>query len=161
MRKAIDLLQKFEVILGSVMLGIFLFAVVAQMFTRYAGISALWTEDVSMYSFIVSVFLGAAAMIRDDRHFAFTAIGDKVTDPKKKAALNIFIYLVIFVFCIFMFYYGVILTKKFWNYKWVSVPSFKRGPTWMCVPFSAFTMMIFLLEKIYDNSKILVKGGNN
>ena len=161
MRKAIDLLQKFEVILGSVMLGIFLFAVVAQMFTRYAGISALWTEDVSMYSFIVSVFLGAAAMIRDDCHFAFTAIGDKVTDPRKKAALNIFIYLVIFVFCIFMFYYGVILTKKFWNYKWVSIPSFKRGPTWMCVPFSAFTMMIFLLEKIYDNSKILVKGGNN
>ena len=159
MRKAIDLLQKFEVILGSIMLGIFLFAVTAQMFTRYAGVTALWTEDVSMYSFICSVFLGAAAMIRDDRHFAFTAIGDKITDPKKKAILNIVIYIIIAAFCVAMLYYGTLLTKKFWNYKWVSIPSFKRGPTWLCVPFSAFTMLVFLAEKLYDSFMILSKGG--
>ena len=159
MRKVIDFIQRIEVILGSVMLGIFLIAVVSQMFTRYAGITALWTEDVSMYSFICSVFLGAAAMIRDNRHFAFTAIGDKITDPKKKAILNILIYVIIAAFCVAMLYYGILLTKKFWNYKWVSVPSFKRGPTWLCVPFSAGTMLLFLAEKIYDSAMIIVKGG--
>lgn len=129
------------------------------MLTRYLGISALWTEDVSMYSFIISVFLGAAAMVRDDKHFAFTALEDKITNPTKRAALNIVILLVMLGFCVFMFYYGTLLTKKFWNYKWVSIPAFKRGPTWLCVPVSAFTMVVYILEKLYINIKIIRKGG--
>lgn len=159
MRKTIDILQKIEVFLCSIALSIFLVATIAQMLTRYMGITALWTEDVSMYSFIISVFLGAAAMVRDGRHFAFTALEDKITDPRKKAVLNIVILLVMLTFCVFMLYYGTLLTKKFWNYKWVSIPSLKRGPTWLCVPFSAFTMVIYILEKLYDNIKILGKGG--
>ncbi len=159
MKKAIDILQKVEVFLCSIALSIFLVAVVAQMLTRYMGVTALWTEDVSMYSFIISVFLGAAAMVRDDKHFAFTALEDKITDPRKKAALNIIILLVMLGFCVFMLYYGTLLTQKFWNYKWVSIPAFKRGPTWLCVPFSAFTMVVYIIEKLYANIRLLGKGG--
>ena len=60
MKKAIDVLQKIQTVVGSIFLTIFLVTVVIQMLTRYLGISAIWTEDVAMYSFIWSIFMGAS-----------------------------------------------------------------------------------------------------
>lgn len=159
MRKAVDILYKIEVIISSLLLTVFLVAVIAQMFTRYLGITALWTEDVSMYSFIGAVFLGAATMVRENKNFAFVALYDKIQDPKKKAILYIFIRSIMLAFAVCMLYYGIILTKKFWNYTWVSIPALKRGFTWLCIPFSAVTMIVYLLEGITDKVKTLKSGG--
>ena len=63
MKKAIDVLQKIQTLVGSIFLTIFLVTVVIQMLTRYLGISAIWTEDVAMYSFIWSIFMGASIMV--------------------------------------------------------------------------------------------------
>lgn len=159
MRKAVDILYKIELVFSSVLLTIFLITVLAQMFTRYLGITALWTEDVSMYSFIGAVFLGAAIMVRENKNFAFTALSDKIRNPKKKAILYIFIRSIMLAFAVCMLIYGIILTKKFWNYTWVSIPTFKRGFTWLCIPFSALTMIVYLLEGITDKVKTLKSGG--
>ena len=60
MKKAIEMLQKIQIAIGGFFLCIFLLTVVYQMLSRYLGIAATWTEDVSMYSFIWAVFMGAA-----------------------------------------------------------------------------------------------------
>ena len=70
MKKAIDTLQKIQIALGGLFLLIFLVTVVYQMICRYLGITAMWTEDVSMYSFIWAVFTGAGAMVHSKAHFA-------------------------------------------------------------------------------------------
>ena len=49
------------------------------------GIAATWTEDVSMYSFIWAVFMGAGAMVYEKRHFAFTSISDMMKNDKIKS----------------------------------------------------------------------------
>ena len=54
---------------------------------------------------------------------------------------------------------GKQLMQKFWNYKWVSLPTMKRGYTWLCVPISAVSMMIFSGESIIKQVWALVKGG--
>ena len=160
MKKAIDGLQKAQTFIGSVCLAIFLLTVVAQMLTRYMGISAMWTEDVSMYSFIWSIFMGASVMVRDDKHFAFTAFSDKIKGEKAKAVVGIIIHILMMVFNILIAFYGWKLMIKFWNYKWVAVPSFKRGPTWMCLPLAGITGVIYLLEALVNDFKKL-KGGAN
>ncbi len=161
MRKAIDMMQKIQVAIGGFFLLIFLVTVVFQMFARYVGIAATWTEDVSMYSFIWAVFMGAGAMVYEKRHFAFTSISDMLKNNKIKSILSILISLIMLIFAVLMVYYGVKVTKQFWNYTWVNIPSFKRGPTWMCLPLCGGTSVIYLLTLIFDDIRSLTKGGNN
>ena len=157
--KVMDLWAKLLVIVGSVTLTIFFGAVLAQMFCRYLGIVALWTEEVSTYSFIFTVFLGAAALVRENKHFAFTAVSDGIKNEKVKALINLAISVIVLVFAYYMFIYGKQLMQKFWNYKWVSLPAMKRGYTWLCMPISAVSMMAFSVESIIKQVAAMVKGG--
>ncbi|MGN0774142.1 MAG: TRAP transporter small permease [Candidatus Ventricola sp.] len=157
--KVIDLWAKALAVIGSITLTIFFFAVLAQMFCRYLGIVALWTEEVSTYAFIFTVFMGAAALVRENKHFAFTAIADGFKNPLFKKLISILISCIILVFAYFMFVYGKQLMQKFWNYKWVSLPTMKRGYTWLCMPISAVSMMVFSIESIIRQVWGLVKGG--
>ena len=160
MKKAIEMMQKIQIAIGGFFLCIFLLTVVFQMLSRYLGIAATWTEDVSMYSFIWAVFMGAGAMVYEKRHFAFTSISDMLKDGPAKKVLSIMISLIMLVFAILMAYYGVKVTKQFWNYTWVNIPSFKRGPTWLCLPLCGITSAIYLVYKIIDEVLSLGKGGN-
>lgn len=155
----IDLWAKVLAVVGSLTLAVFFFAVLAQMFCRYLGIVALWTEEVSTYAFIFTVFMGSAALVRENRHFAFTAIADGIKSPLIKKLISVLISAIILVFAYFMFVYGKQLMQKFWNYKWVSLPTMKRGYTWLCVPVSAVSMMVFSAERIVRQVFELVKGG--
>lgn len=153
MKKLVDLIHKIQVVSGGVFLSIFLFAVVAQMYTRYRGITALWTEEVSMYSFIWAVFMGAGAMVYERMHFAFTAVTDSIKSIKEKKILAIIISILMSGFCFEMFYYGNMITKRFWNYKWIALSSLKRGPTWLCLPITGIVMILYLIQLILDDWK--------
>ncbi len=159
MKKAIDMLQKVQIAVGGVFLVIFLFTVVFQIMSRYLGIVAVWTEDVSTYSFIWAVFMGGAAMVYERKHFAFTSIADSMKDERKKKIIAIVISIVILIFSLLMLYYGYSITKQFWNYKWVSIPALKRGPTWMCLPICGLTSAIYALNHIVEDAIAFVKGG--
>ena len=157
--KVMDVWAKLLTIIGSITLTIFFGAVLAQMFCRYLGIVALWTEEVSTYSFIFTVFMGAAALVRENKHFAFTAVSDGIKSEKVKALINLMISVIVLVFAYYMFVYGKQLMQKFWNYKWVSLPAMKRGYTWMCMPISSASMMAFSIESIIKQLAAMVKGG--
>ena len=160
MKKAIEWMQKIQIAVGGFFLCIFLLTVVFQMLSRYIGIAATWTEDVSMYSFIWAVFMGAGAMVYEKRHFAFTSVSDMLKNEKIKSVLAIIISLVMLVFAVLMAYYGYKLTQKFWNYTWTNIPSFKRGPTWTCLPICGVTSTIYLIAQIIEEISALMKGGN-
>ena len=157
--KVIDIWAKALAVIGSITLTIFFGAVIAQMFCRYLGIMALWTEEVSTYAFIFTVFMGAAALVRENRHFAFTAVADGIKSPVAKKIISLLISVIVLVFAYYMFIYGRQLMQKFWNYKWVSLPTMKRGYTWLCMPISAASMMLFSVESIVKQIWGLVKGG--
>lgn len=160
MRKAIDMLQRIQIAIGGFFLLVFLLTVVFQMLSRYIGIAATWTEDVSMYSFIWAVFMGAGAMVHEKRHFAFTSLSDMMKNKKAKSILAVIISLIMLYFSVLMVYYGIQVTKQFWNYTWVNIPSMKRGPTWLCLPICGATSAIYLIFQIFDEIGSLTKGGN-
>ncbi|QTQ15584.1 TRAP transporter small permease [Treponema parvum] len=151
MRKIIAGMQKIQILIGGLFLLLFFITVAIQMFTRYVGIIATWTEDVEMYSFIWAVFMGASAMVYEKKHFAFTALNDSLKKVQSTKKLSIVVSVVMMIFCILMAYYGTQLTKQFWNYTWVNIPKFKRGVTWICVPIAGITSTIYLLDSIVSN----------
>ena len=159
MKKAIDTLQKIQIAIGGFFLLVFLVTVVYQMACRYLGITAMWTEDVSMYSFIWAVFTGAGAMVHSKAHFAFTTLSDSMKDPRKKCILQIFINIVMLVFSVLMVKYGIDAAKQFWNFKWITIPTLNRGPTWLCIPLCGLTSSIYLLWSIYEEIQKLKNGG--
>lgn len=163
MKKALDVLGKIQIAVGGFFLMIFLITVVFQMLTRYLGIVATWTDEVSMYAFIWAVFMGAASMVLEKRHFAFTSLNDALKNKKIKSILAIVIDIIMLIFAILMLYYGSIVAKQFWNYTWTS-PSLnhlKRGPVWLCVPICGATSAIYLLGAIVEEVLSIVKGGKN
>ncbi|MCR4818240.1 MAG: TRAP transporter small permease subunit [Fretibacterium sp.] len=161
MKKFVDTLQKIQIAVGGLLLCIFLATVVYQITCRYLGIAAMWTEDVSMYSFIWAVFMGAGAMVHSDAHFAFTSVLDAIKSERKKAALRIFIKLIVLTFCVLMIFYGYKAAKQFWNFRWINIPSMKRGPTWLCIPICGATASVYLIYGIAEQIKQLRKGGAN
>lgn len=159
MKKALGYLQKAQIIVGGIFLSIFLMSVVIQMVCRYIGVAAVWTEDVSMYAFIWAAFMGAAAMVYEKQHFAFTSVSDKLTDEKVKTILGIIIAVIMLIVSVLMLYYGCRLTKQFWNYRWVGIQEFKRGPTWLCIPVCGATSTLYLIGQIIEDVNNLKKGG--
>lgn len=159
MKKALGYLQKLQIAAGGIFLSIFLCSVVIQMGCRYVGVAAIWTEDVSMYAFIWAAFMGGAAMVYEQRHFAFTSISDMMKNETLKRVLALGIAVVMLIFSLLMFYYGCKITKQFWNYRWVSLPDFKRGPTWLCIPVCGATSSLYLIGQIVEDVKALMNGG--
>lgn len=159
MNKVLGYLQKVQIAAGGIFLSIFLCSVVIQMGCRYAGVAAIWTEDVSMYAFIWAAFMGAGAMVYEKRHFAFTSVSDMLKSDRVKRLLSLGIAVVMLVFAVLMFYYGCKITKQFWNYRWVSIPDFKRGPTWLCIPVCGATSTLYLVGQIAEDIKGFIGGG--
>jgi TRAP-type C4-dicarboxylate transport system permease small subunit len=148
LKKIISVLQKIQIAVGTVCLTIFLLSVLVQIFSRYLGIAVTWTEDVSLYAFIWAVFMGAAAMVYEGKHFAFTSLADNIKSPVIKSCLSIIISALILFFAVLMLYYGVKITRQFWNYQWVTIPAFKRGPVWLCLPIAGGAMTAYSLYHI-------------
>ena len=160
MKKIIDGLQKIQIAFGGLFLLIFLVTVVYQIICRYMGVAATWTEDVSMYSFIWAVFMGAGAMVHSNAHFAFTSLMDSMKNQKAKILLQILIDIIVLVFCVLMVIYGYAAAKQFWNFRWINIPTMKRGPTWLCIPICGATGAIYLVYGIFEQLGKLFKGGN-
>jgi TRAP-type C4-dicarboxylate transport system permease small subunit len=151
-------LQKLQIAAGTICLTVFLLTVLIQIFSRYFGIAVTWTEDVSLYAFIWAVFMGASAMVFEGKHFAFTSLRDNIKSPVCKRVLSMVISVLILFFAVLMLYYGARIAKQFWNYRWVTIPAFKRGPVWLCLPIAGGAMTVYSLYHIGRDLRRFRKG---
>lgn len=149
----LKLMERIQLVVGVACLSIFLLTILIQVFSRYLGISVMWSEEVANFSFIWAVFMGASIMHNKQEHFKFTMIADKLTG-KKKIALDIFNNLILLTFNLLIFYYGVETVLNFWDYTWVSLP-LKMGYVWLCIPIMGFSMSIYTLSHLIGNVRQL------
>jgi TRAP-type C4-dicarboxylate transport system permease small subunit len=162
-------LQRAQLVLAGILLFVFLVTVVYQIITRHMGISVPWTEDVSQYSFVWAVFMGASAMILEQQHFSFVSFRDSLKSEKARAALLMAVNIVICFFCILMLYYGIQIARQFWNYTWINLPNLKRGPVWLCLPIAgtlggvyAITLVVHYAKTVFGSEPLnqeFVEGG--
>ncbi|QSX09208.1 TRAP transporter small permease [Alkalibacter rhizosphaerae] len=157
MDKIAKKIQHVEIVLGTLFISIFFITILIQVASRYLGFSATWTGEVSTYSFTWAVFLGAGAMTYENKHFAFESLKDKLT-PKKKEIVEMIISLIVLSFTVSILYFGVIITQKFWNYRWIDLPMMKMGYTWLCLPILGGTTTFYTLNRIVIAIKRIRKG---
>lgn len=158
MNRIIKFMERAELFLGVVFLSTFFITILIQIFARYFGIAAIWTEEVANYSFIWSVFMGASVMIKRKGHFRFSLLLEKL-EGEARTYLNIIINTILLLFNMSVFYYGVIATRSFWNYRWVALPDLKMGYVFLCLPIMGVTMAIYVLADIINNVQSIKKGG--
>ncbi|MBM7704391.1 TRAP transporter small permease [Metabacillus iocasae] len=154
----IKILEKVQLTVGVLSLSIFFIAIIIQITTRHLGISMIWTEEVAKYSFIWSVFMGAAVMVNRREHFSFDFLVQKLKGTKKTALL-IVIDTIVFLFTVALFYYGIEAVQNFWNYTWTSLPQLKMGYVWVVIPITGLTMAIYSLNHLIHHFKELKRGG--
>jgi TRAP-type C4-dicarboxylate transport system permease small subunit len=150
MKRVIDVLVRIQYFVAIIFLVTFVVAVILQVATRYVpGFSWLWTEQIANYSFIWSVMMGAAVGVRNKQHFFLSVLTDRL--KSKIAWLNrIHIQALIGVFGVFLSYYGVILTKSFWNWSLTSLPQVRQGYFWMALPVCGITIGIYAFYNVYE-----------
>jgi TRAP-type transport system small permease protein len=154
----IKVLEKIQLTIGVLSLSIFFIAIIIQIVTRHLGIAVIWTEEVANYSFIWSVFMGAAVMLNRKEHFSFDFVLQKLQGVSKTTLL-IVIDSIVLLFSVALFYYGIEAVKNFWNYNWASLPSMKMGYVWISIPIMGLTMCIYSLNHLITNFKVLKRGG--
>lgn len=153
-------INEFHILVSAIFLAIFLIAVTTQVITRLLSIGMLWTQDVAMYSFIWSVFMGGTAMVYPEKHFAFTSVVDNTKSETVKTIIHLVIVLLMLILMALMLYYGTLITKQFWNYKLINIPQMKRGWTWLCLPVSATFGCLYLIDKTIKDVNTLVHRRN-
>jgi TRAP-type C4-dicarboxylate transport system permease small subunit len=157
MRKLIDYLEKIQLFLGAVFLVIFVVTTLLQVSTRYLGISATWTEEISVNAFIWSMLLGAAVMTKQKQHFSFNLLNGQLS-IQKRPILIIVQDLIIIIFCIFCFVYSAEITNTFWNSRWITLPSLKQGYVWLILPITFISIVIYLLDDLVKQIMALKTG---
>ena len=153
-------IQRIQLVLGVACISIFFITIIIQVVCRYTGITVIWTGEVSTYTFIWSVFMGAGVMTYENKHFAFTSFSDKLSG-KSRDVLKIIIYVIMLSFSLAILYYGIRITNKFWNYRWLSIPEIKAGYSWLCVPILGGSCVIYCLNYIVEHVKNIRNGGGD
>jgi len=140
-------LVKIQTVIAVVCLMVFFCGVSWQVISRITGIRANFTEELSNYAFIWVTFMGTSLMLRENRHFRFTAFAEKMKG--RLFFVNTLIcHLILLGISMMIFFHGVRLTTQFWNWHFTSMSKISLGYAWLCLPISGFTASLYELEAI-------------
>src|SRR5215204_4405168 len=95
--RAVALLGTIERVAGVFLIALMVVTITVQVVTRYAfGQPLVWVEELATYSFIWSVFLGAALGLKEMRHIRIETFLDRVK-PRSGALFRAALYALILV----------------------------------------------------------------
>lgn len=149
MKKVLDLLEKVQTFLGSAALTVFIVLTAYQIISRITGTNAAFTEEISNYAFIWSVFIGTSIMLRKNEHFRFTAISSKLKG-RLYFINELAVQVLLLIFSIIMSVHGVELTMKFWSWRMSSISSISLGWAWLSLPICGITSVLYSIENIVN-----------
>lgn len=155
----IKTLEKTQMTVGVITLSIFFVAIIIQIVSRHLGYAIIWTEEVANYSFIWSIFMGAAVMVNQREHFSFDFLVVKLKGANR-AVLMLVIDTIVLLFSLALLYYGILAAQTFWDYNWVALPQMKMGYVWISLPIMGLTMAIYTINHLFSDIKDL-KGGTS
>ncbi|MFZ5595842.1 MAG: TRAP transporter small permease [Bacillota bacterium] len=149
MKKILDICEYIQLRIAALFLFVFIVCIILQVLTRYVpGFSLPWTEEIANYSFIWSMLLGAAVMVKEKAHYNMEIISEKLTG-RVGTANKIFVHALVAVFGAVVAYYGVELTGQFWNWSVNSLPILSQRYVWMVLPVTGFTMCLYSIGNIW------------
>ena len=85
-------IERLGAVLLAVMFVVTLFQVVARV---VIGMSSVWSEELARFLYVCLVFIGAAALIRDDEHIRVGVLTDRLTGRPQSIMRLVTIFLTI------------------------------------------------------------------
>lgn len=150
MRRFLNLYESILVVLTTSMLSIFTVVIAYQVFSRYVDFVPrfMWTEEISRFSFIWMLFLGAAVAVRKGTHFLIDII-PKQTKEQYGNLLDVVVLLVICFVALSMVVGGVRFVEM--GFKRISTTSgIQLAWIYLSIPVSGASIAVFTLEKLWD-----------
>lgn len=153
--------ESMLVVLMTSMLFVFTVVVAYQVFSRYIEVVPrfFWTEEISRFSFIWMVFLGAAVAVRRGTHFVIDMVPTAIHAKYGRLADG-FVLVAILICAFFMVLGGVYFVQM--GMKRIStVSGIRLAWIYLSIPVSGVSIIAFLLEKLWTltNKFTLLENG--
>jgi TRAP-type C4-dicarboxylate transport system permease small subunit len=138
----------------AVSVGVLVFPVSLQIFSRYTALipSYIWTEEMARFLFIWMIMIGAMLGIREGTHFEVD-VWPRMS-ARAQAALNLVVGVAVLVLALVFVWAGIEFTRFAWN----RISELAELPLWLihvAWPLTGATWLIFQGEKMIDNYCIL------
>ena len=142
MKKALESLN------AVVLLCMFVIVMLSVVFRVVVAVSASWTEELAQYTLIFLAFIGAAALMRDERHIAITVFVDRLRKGPRRV-LNIVNRLLMLPFFI-LFATGAFENMRMnWEVDLPTVSWMTMGYMYLVVFLCGLIMIFYLLLNLY------------
>jgi TRAP-type C4-dicarboxylate transport system permease small subunit len=130
-----------------------------QVIMRYVFSNSLsWSEEFSRYVFIWISWLGASYAVRENSHFRFKMLADKL-EGNARRCLELFVLLAWFTFCFFLAWYGTRLVLFLIARGQISAAmEIPMSLPYAAVPIGVGCMCIRLIIEMWKVIKEMTKG---
>ncbi len=157
LRKIISAYARLLRWLLAIAVGILIFPVSLQIFSRYTELipSYIWTEEMARFCFVWMIMIGAMLGIHEGRHFEVDVWPQ--LEGRPQAALRLVSNFAVLVFALVFVWAGWYFTRFAWN----RISELAELPLWlihMAWPLAGVTWLVFTGEQVWDNLRMLVTG---
>jgi TRAP-type transport system small permease protein len=142
--------KALEAVNAVVLLCMFLIVMLSVVFRVVVAVPASWTEELAQYTLIFLAFIGAAAVMRDERHIAITVLADRMGKGPRRV-LNIINRLLMLPF-VTIFTLGAFENMRLnWEVELPTVAWMTIGYMYLVVFLSGLIMNVYLLINLYGD----------
>ena len=140
--------KMLEALNAVVLLCMFVIVMLSVVFRVVVAVPASWTEELAQYTLIFLAFIGAAAVMRDERHIAITVFVDRMRRGPRRV-LNIVNRLLMLPFFA-IFAIGAFDNMRMnWEVELPTVSWMTIGTMYLVVFLSGLVMIFYLLMNLY------------
>jgi TRAP-type transport system small permease protein len=140
--------KMLEALNAVVLLCMFVIVMLSVVFRVVVAVPASWTEELAQYTLIFLAFIGAAAVMRDERHIAITVFVDRMRRGPRRV-LNIVNRLLMLPFFA-IFAIGAFDNMRMnWEVELPTVTWMTIGYMYLVVFLSGLVMIFYLLMNLY------------
>ena len=140
--------KTLEAVNAVVLLCMFVIVMLSVVFRVVVAVPASWTEELAQYTLIFLAFIGAAAVMRDERHIAITVFVDRMGKGPRRV-LNIVNRLLMLPFFV-IFAIGAFDNMRMnWEVELPTVAWMNIGYMYLVVFLSGLVMIFYLLMNLY------------
>ncbi|WP_066498673.1 TRAP transporter small permease [Abyssisolibacter fermentans] len=161
LKKINDLIENVFTLIGICLLAILVVVVFTQVVVRnWFEIPLLWSTEVSMITFIWSIFLGSAVALRKRKHYIVEIFPPKY--KKINAFLDVFADVACYGLIYIMIKNGIPFTKMGFS-RMTTALVIPQAYIYVSIPISGVAMLLFNTEHLINNSKKfiqMIKGGD-
>lgn len=131
------------------LLGVVVVTVVCRTFL---DVSVLWSEELAQFAFIFLVFIGSAALMKDDSHLRITSLTD-LFGPRGRRTLRIVERLAMLVFFVPFIYGAYVNASANWHTGLDTANWMTIGYMYLVVCLSGLFMMACVLVHLYNDAR--------